>query len=597
MANSRKILIIGNGPSTQYISEAGFHNLRTDVDTFAMGAAYRFFRKINWWPTYFALGDPKTVFSHRTELAQLTDDPNIKTRRFYFSWPVAENKRIELIEHCSTGDFCLKKSIELNYREIYLIGIEGDYVEEIPESRPITNSEYTELGLDQLNLAEQHRTTLRIIHTTPEHNPNYFFPEYQQVGDIYSLPQSKKHRRRWKGAAQKANTSRVRVLNLSPTSKIDYFPKTHIQTVFRSLFNDMPKLKNIDKPFASPNNFNNRSETIYSSFWFGPFERSHEKRVDEAQIVFELFQSGHIKRSRKPTMIDVGACRGGACHNFAEQRWAIHAFEPNKALLNDLNANFKSSNVTIINAAVSDSERDEAPFFTSRESIGISSLQAFRPSHELTAHVKTITLNSYLKTNNIAQVDFLKIDTEGFDLMVLKGLDLGRFPTEVILCEFEDVKTEALGYHFHDLAAYLTSFGYTVYSSEWHPVLRYGGLHQWRILKQYPCELEETQAWGNFLAFRTDPGIEMLTWEFNRNIERFEKRNLDWAIEQKFPCDASTEEKLEYAKQMLRASQERIQMLENQLSSIYASTSWQITAPLRSCVDTFRQFLRSRRGK
>ena len=44
LARDRKILIIGNGPSTGEIVDLGLENLRPDVDTFGMGAAYRFFR-------------------------------------------------------------------------------------------------------------------------------------------------------------------------------------------------------------------------------------------------------------------------------------------------------------------------------------------------------------------------------------------------------------------------------------------------------------------------------------------------------------------------------------------------------------------------
>lgn len=54
LARDRKILIIGNGPSPGEIVDLGLENLRPDVDTFGMGAAYRFFRKIHWWPTYYA---------------------------------------------------------------------------------------------------------------------------------------------------------------------------------------------------------------------------------------------------------------------------------------------------------------------------------------------------------------------------------------------------------------------------------------------------------------------------------------------------------------------------------------------------------------
>jgi hypothetical protein len=80
--------------------------------------------------------------------------------------------------------------------------------------------------------------------------------------------------------------------------------------------------------------------------------------------------------------------------------------------------------------------------------------------------------------------------------MVLKGLDLSQHDVGIILCEFEDRKTQPLGYSTHEMAQYLVDHGYSVYVSEWHPVVRYGGKHQWRMLKPYPCELEDPDAWG-----------------------------------------------------------------------------------------------------
>nr|WP_321442505.1 hypothetical protein [uncultured Cohaesibacter sp.] len=46
-ASRDSILIIGNGPSTKKVAEYGFANLPKNLHTFGMGAAYRYFSKIN----------------------------------------------------------------------------------------------------------------------------------------------------------------------------------------------------------------------------------------------------------------------------------------------------------------------------------------------------------------------------------------------------------------------------------------------------------------------------------------------------------------------------------------------------------------------
>ena len=263
MANNKKIFIIGNGPSTRELAEWGLDNIRSDVDTFGMGIAYRFFREVNWWPTYYALGDSKVVFSHRAELAKVVLDPNVSTERFFFSWPVTAHPRLERIHHCSTGDFCLRKCLELRYQNIYLIGIEGHYVEEILESRPLSGDEYNHLGFDQLGLPEAWKEGLRIISKTPADNPNYFFYGYQQAGDVYSLPQSTKHRDRWKDAAELADSSALKVVNLSEHSKIDGFPKSTLSSFYNILLDDS----------ISPTHDLLPKTAVQSSFWYGPFDR------------------------------------------------------------------------------------------------------------------------------------------------------------------------------------------------------------------------------------------------------------------------------------------------------------------------------------
>ena len=317
-----RILIIGNGPSAGVLAGVGFANLSPSIDTFGMGAAYRYYREVGWWPTYYALGDRKVAFSHRQALRDVVEDPEVGTERFFLAWPVSDSSRLEVIDHTSTGDFCLKKAAELGYTQIYLIGIEGDYVEELPESRPLTSYEYFELGFDELELSANDRSSLRIIHTDPIDNPNYFFPTYQMRGDVYSLPQSHRHRERWSSAAALVGGGRAQVVNLSPTSRIADVPKSSIVRMAQELLADPDDL------LASMNaDWLRRAElntpTGATSMWVGPFDRSERKRVDESAAIRQLFTAGALTTSLMPTMIDVGACKGGAFRDFARESWDL----------------------------------------------------------------------------------------------------------------------------------------------------------------------------------------------------------------------------------------------------------------------------------
>ena len=95
-------------------------------------------------------------------------------------------------------------------------------------------------------------------------------------------------------------------------------------------------------------------------------------------------------------------------------------------------------------------------------------------------------------------------------MFVLKGLDWVRIKPDIVVCEFEDQKTNNLGYNFHDMATFLKDRGYEVLVSEWHPILRYGIAHDWRRLARYPCKLANPEAWGNLIAFREIPDWQNL---------------------------------------------------------------------------------------
>ena len=159
-------------------------------------------------------------------------------------------------------------------------------------------------------------------------------------------------------------------------------------------------------------------------------------------------------------------------------------------------------------SAVSDQKASEVSFFTSPESTGISGLSAFRDTHSESARVEVTTVADIIEERGLASVDFLKIDVEGFDYSVLKGVPWDRLKPEVIECEFEDAKTLPLGHSWKDIAQFLQEKGYAVYVSEWHPIVRYGIAHDWRRVFRYGDTDVPADAWGNLLAFRDDPGLE-----------------------------------------------------------------------------------------
>jgi len=242
--------------------------------------------------------------------------------------------------------------------------------------------------------------------------------------------------------------------------------------------------------------------------FFRAFKRYINPRLDpykpdETRIVFDALEADKFNG----LMIDVGAHFGDSIFPFAQSGWRVFAFEPDSKNREILNKAFDGfSNVVIDNRAVSNQIQEKAILFRSEVSSGISGLSSFHPSHKPGEDVNVITLEYFFGEKGIEgqTIDFLKIDTEGFDLLILQGIPWSKISPRLILCEFEDSKTIPLGYTFHDLANYLVNQGYKLIVSEWHPIKKYGGPHDWRRFASYPCKLEDPNAWGNILATKED---------------------------------------------------------------------------------------------
>lgn len=228
----------------------------------------------------------------------------------------------------------------------------------------------------------------------------------------------------------------------------------------------------------------------------GPYTREQHASIDETAFVATLSDAWPDEHPGR-VMIDVGAHVGGSLVHFAKRGWRIHAFEPdsnNRERLANFTKQFR--NVSISDRAVSDIADEDVALYSSPVSSGISTLSPFHGSHRAESIVKTTTLGSFVKEQSVARVDFLKIDVEGFEMKVLTGFPFSELTPRVIECEFEDAKTVKLGYTADQLAEFLVGKGYSVFVSEWHPVVRYGVKHDWRCLYAYTPGSITPGSWG-----------------------------------------------------------------------------------------------------
>jgi len=223
------------------------------------------------------------------------------------------------------------------------------------------------------------------------------------------------------------------------------------------------------------------------------------KAIQETDLIYLLFKGSAFPK----TMIDVGAHFGDILEKFAKDGWAVFAFEPDPANRLRLEARCSAyPAVRIFAQAVSDQDAGEMKLYTSNESSGISSLTAFHESHVPAVTVPVTTLKTVLSRDPMPAITFLKSDAEGFDLNVLRGFDWENHAApECIVCEFEDGKTQQLGYTLNDMVDFLEKKGYRCLISEWHPIKRYGIRHQWKAFRQEPAAVSP-DSWGNIIAVK-----------------------------------------------------------------------------------------------
>ena len=107
----------------------------------------------------------------------------------------------------------------------------------------------------------------------------------------------------------------------------------------------------------------------------------------------------------------------------------FHLFEPNQKFIKLIKkqiAGFKKHTIRLNEFGLSDSKQDNCIYYEESESFMVN--PTFKHGDIDTGMRYSLeTINNYLQDNNIPHIDFLKVDTEGFDYKVfLGGLDALR---------------------------------------------------------------------------------------------------------------------------------------------------------------------------
>jgi len=131
-----------------------------------------------------------------------------------------------------------------------------------------------------------------------------------------------------------------------------------------------------------------------------------------------------LGQKRPVVLFDVGANIGQTIASFLEMfpDSQIHSFEPSPAPFETLrNAYGQEARVHLENLALGDQE-GALPFHVTNDySVNDSLLEPVWDAGAKVVSVQVSTLDRYCQQHQVESIDHLKIDTQGFDLQVLRG--------------------------------------------------------------------------------------------------------------------------------------------------------------------------------
>lgn len=180
------------------------------------------------------------------------------------------------------------------------------------------------------------------------------------------------------------------------------------------------------------------------------------------------------------TFLDVGANMGEFTLFMAKRlaKGSVISVEPTKRMFEILQQNVKLnefSNVKLFNVGLGDEEK-KMPIYTSSENMGheVWNEGLFRlfPNKNVNVLLEEITVvpfDKVAKENNIQNIDIIKIDVEGAELFVLKGLaQVLKLFKPKLLIEISKEAFENAGYTVTDISNYIRNHGYTTFGFDFN---------------------------------------------------------------------------------------------------------------------------------
>ncbi len=187
----------------------------------------------------------------------------------------------------------------------------------------------------------------------------------------------------------------------------------------------------------------------------------------------------HVPGQRLAMVFDVGANEGQSCLGYARAlpEATVHAFEPMMSTYMRLAANVAGNpRIRLHNLALGEENGILRMAVAATSSMNRVTTGA-GPAEE----VPGVTLETFCRARGIGHIDFLKIDTEGHDLSVLRGCGAMLAEIDFIQCEASANRYNRFHNAYADIFDFLSDRGFHLFQItgqtwEWggggKPVLR-----------------------------------------------------------------------------------------------------------------------------
>lgn len=423
-----RAVIMGNGPSLRGFD---FNRLK-NFDVFGMNAAYRFWDRLDWYPQFYSCLDLLVGESHAHEIKRLIENAHIygikrfllldnliqklevsRNRNRVINFDILKNGS-ELLSAPSvtTGSHTAAWASFLGYKEIFLLGIDSNYVENIEGAKSLGG---------------------RVVQmeTTPHNNPNYFFDDYQQKGDVSQTPNPDRplHLQSWREIAGRIRNTSSKIINANLISRVDAFDFCHFSEIEKGSIKTILKREN-----AAIN------------------------RVIHKSLVNSLSQKGI---NRKPLLLTIGNNDSLNLQPYLNDKWDIFCLSKEKDQIKKIKDNYE----LVLAEKTKPDSFAIIPGFQSLIYDYVIYQNIIPDEKILTIDEKTEKNRAPLPSDSIS---YLYINDIVFLRRLIKSIARLKAHIANIEVHFDNVTDNSIMAFLTETSHHLQIAGYSVYHAIWH---------------------------------------------------------------------------------------------------------------------------------